>query len=236
MVNISRLQKGFNNIILDSKILNGLYRSAKENPAKFAARMALTSALTKDAVGCYYYVTQSLSNERIPEDKRNFVAAIDLMNGVLNIGLQFTVGAWLDKKSDVFFDSLVGKKLNEIDTRKIANKLTEIIKTTHPKENMSLSQIEYFLSSKKILGPKGDISKFLKAGFGAAIMLIATQIITKRIFVPFLATPLAGWYKDKYMNKKKPDAPHGRVYYEWKNLGNEKKIDQSTFGQFVNRR
>ncbi|HNW25672.1 MAG TPA: hypothetical protein PLG15_05465 [Candidatus Gastranaerophilaceae bacterium] len=188
------------NKLLDSKLLNKMYKAAKDNPAKFAAQMALTSALTKDAVGCYYYVTQSLHNKKIPEENRNFVASIDLMNGILNVLLQFTVGSWLDKAAPKFFDNLMEKKLGTNKTRQIAKTLEEIINN----KEITAVKIENFLKNK-MLGKGGKTAKWLKVGFSAVSMLVATQIITKRMIVPFLSTPLAGWAEKNIFKKK--DAP-----------------------------
>lgn len=214
------------NKIAASKFLEkNLYKPAEENPAKFAAKMALWSALTKDALGCYYYVTQSLNNEKIPEEKRDFVAAIDLMNGILNIGLQFTIGKWIDKKSPEWFDKIVGNKLSRTNTRKISKELSGVDEIK--KLNISLADIEQHLRDKEILGHAGSKSKWLKIGFSAATMLIGTQIVTKRVLVPFLSTPLASWYKEKFMDKKKKPAQKGRVYYEWKSLNPEQEKEKA---------
>ena len=190
------------NFITDNKIAEKIYRAAKENPVKFASSMALTSALTKDALGCYYYVTQSLNNERIPEDKRNFVASIDLMNGIFNIIFQFSVGMWIEKRSSSWFDNTIGEKLALKNTQKATDIVEKGLVRTDITKNITKQQIENSLRDV-VLGPKGKASMWLKVGFGAATMLIATQILTKRVLVPFLATPMAGWFKDHYMDKKK---------------------------------
>ena len=49
-----------------------------KEPAKFAAAMLVTSIISKDLVGCFIYTKQSLTNEKIPEEKRGFVASLDL--------------------------------------------------------------------------------------------------------------------------------------------------------------
>lgn len=230
MANISSIQRAFNNKILDSKILNKfIYKPASEDPARFGARMALASALTKDAVGCYYYVTQSLSNEKIPEDKRNFVAAIDLMNGILNVALQFSVGSWLDKKAPEMFKWFTNKKLDPNKTREIASKLSDTIKKEHSSENISMEQIEQFLRDKKVLGATGKTAKWLGVGFSAAVMLIATQVITKRVIVPFLSTPMAGWFKDNVLDKKE-DPKKDKEFYQAVAIASshlENKIDKT---------
>lgn len=239
-----KVQQGFNNKILDSKILNKMvYTPARENPAKFAGKMALVSALTKDAVGCYYYVTQSLENEKIPEDKRKFVASLDLMNGILNVALQFTVGMWIDKKVPEWFDKTVGKSLDTDETVKEAKKLSKTIEGMHLKEKIEEADIATFLR-EKVLGHSGNATKLLKIGFSAASVLIATQVITKRVVVPFLSTPLASWYKDNCMDKKKAGGHHGHkgdaantqkpaVQADFSKLNANRFVDKKAFGQFT---
>lgn len=185
------------NKILDSRLLNKMYKAAKANPATFAAQMALTSALTKDALGCYYYVTQSLKNEKIPKENRTFVASLDLMNGILNILLQFTAGSWIDKAAPKFFDNLMEKKMGANNTRKIAKNLEKIIKN----KEITAVKIENFLKNN-MLGKGGKTAKWLKIGFSAVSMLAVTQIVIKRMIVPFLSTPLAGWAEKNIFNKK----------------------------------
>jgi hypothetical protein len=232
----TKVQQSFNNNILDSKILNKIiYAPAKENPAKFAGKMALVSALTKDAVGCYYYVTQSLENEKIPEDKRKFVASLDLMNGILNVALQFTVGMWIDKKVPEWFDKTVGKSLDTDETVKEAKSLSKSIEKMHLKEKIEEADIATFLR-EKVLGQSGNATKLLKIGFSAAAVLIATQVITKRVVVPFLSTPLASWYKEHYMDKKKPGGPDaGKVapQTDFAKLNACRFLDKKAFDQFT---
>lgn len=214
------------------------YKPARENPAKFAGQMALLSALTKDAVNCYYYTTQSLNNEKIPEEKRGFVASLDLMNGILNVGLQFTLGKWIEKHSEGWFDKLLGKQLNENKTSEISKKLESIIKSKNPQENISMEQISNYLKDKKVLGAgaKGKYS-WLKIGFSALVMLVGTQIICKRIFTPLLATPLAGTFKKKFLdkNKKTEAKPDEKMiepnYKPWldKTADNKKGLNQDQF-------
>ena len=239
----TKLQKSFNDNILDSKILNKMvYAPAKENPAKFAAKMALISALTKDALGCYYYVTQSLHNEKIPEDKRNFVASLDLMNGILNVALQFTVGMWIDKKAPEWFDKTIGKALDTDETVDLASKIHKTIEKMHVREKVEEADIAAFLRDK-LLGSSGKATKWLKIGFSAAAVLVATQIVTKRVVVPFLSTPLASWYKENYMDKASPIVHHpNKDQVEAHKIAHkkddehhesEKHQEKNAFGQFT---
>lgn len=78
-------------------------------PDSLLRNIAMASVISKDAVGCYYYVTQSLKNEKIPEDKRKFVAALDLSNGILNVGVQTAATLLLTPYFDKFFDKFLEK-------------------------------------------------------------------------------------------------------------------------------
>lgn len=80
------------------------------SPATVATITTLASVVTKDLVGCYYYVTQSLKNEKIPEDKRKFVASLDLANGILNVVLQLTLGGLFGLKVGEYFNNNLAKK------------------------------------------------------------------------------------------------------------------------------
>lgn len=192
----------FNNLLKSKAFYKYIYEPARLNPAKFAASAALISVLTKDAFNCYYYVTQSLNNKEIPEEKRKFVAALDLFNGVSNVLLQATIGKWVEKNLDGWFENSVGKKLDKLKTERIARDLGKMINKGNSEPVISFERIEKHLRDNKLLGLDGKKAKVLKIGFHVLIILIATQVITKRIFTPLLATPLAGWFKDKFMNKK----------------------------------
>ena len=56
-----------------------------KNPEKALGNAVVTSIILKDGIGCAMYVTQSLNNKKIPDEKRKFVAALDLTNGGLMI-------------------------------------------------------------------------------------------------------------------------------------------------------
>jgi len=83
---------------------NFMKKAFSERAGEIAATVALASTTTKDAVNCIYYTKQSLENKKIPEEKRKFVAAIDLSNGVLNVVSQLTLGAYIKNKAPQLFD------------------------------------------------------------------------------------------------------------------------------------
>ncbi len=178
---------------MDTKIANTLM---PENPTDIAKLLALISTTTKDAVNCYYYTTQSYNNKRIPEDKRKFVAGIDLSNGILNVITQLTLGLCINKWSDKLYERIFNggfvptkEKISDY-TDKVNNYLKKSVLT----ENISCSEADIKSAIKKT-------NKIAKGGFGVIAVLIVTQIIAKRVIVPFLSTPLAGVFK-KQLDKR----------------------------------
>lgn len=157
-----------------------------ENPTDIAKALALYSTTTKDAVNCYYYTTQSYNNEKIPEDKRKFVAGIDLANGILNVITQLTLGLFVNKHSGEWFDKIFngGFRIDSANSESILNKVNNFLGNNNLKTDEA--------GMKKAL--KG-VNKGMKGGFGVIAVLIVTQIIAKRMIVPFLSTPLAGYFK-----------------------------------------
>ena len=166
------------NNILNSK--SAVYLT-KPNAAAAAATIALVSNLTKDAVNCYYYVVQSLSNDRIPEEKRKFVAGLDLSNGILNVITQTGVGIVLPIMTNKIFEkNVVPKYFSKEAMSNMYKKL---------KPNIPLSGFE-----EKLLKNKA----FAKVGLSVISTLVGTQVIAKRIIVPLIATPLASYFKVKF--------------------------------------
>src|SRR5574344_137602 len=213
-------------------IENNLFKMARENPAGFAARMALVSALTKDTVNCYYYTTQSWHNKKIPEEKRGFVGSLDLMNGILNVTTQLAIGLWLEKKAPIWSKKLVGKALSTNKTVEIAHKLAERIKANDKiTSKLSPEEIAEYVRDKSVLGQNGSISKWLGVGFSAFVTLFGTQIVCKRMITPFLATPLAGWFSKRREAKKnmiKDDLGQAQI-----EIKAEENKQPAAFGKFV---
>lgn len=151
------------------------------NPAAIGAAygFATASNLTKDGVNCAYYVAQSLNNERIPDDKRNFVAGIDLANGILNVSLQAGVSAFITDKSAKFFDNHFAKKHY---SEPIIKKQYEALK------NKAVTYEEFF--NNRMVKKEA-----CRTGFGLIVMLVAMQVLTKRIITPLLSTPMADGFK-----------------------------------------
>ena len=147
---------------------------------KFITGLGVASIVLKDGVGCYMYVTQSLNNKEIPEDKRKFVAALDLANGGLMILMQLLMFFTISNKKvqKYLFDNLYGKHFN----RDASKGYQAMLKNTDLLKDMKGSDFHQVLNGVK---------KDAKDAFANVTALFAATIIGKRVIVPFIATPLA---------------------------------------------
>lgn len=159
---------------------------------KALAMTTVTSIIIKDGVGCAMYVKQSLGNDKIPEKKRKFVAALDLTNGLLMIGAQIALFFAMRKFSEPIFNKLFKKSFNEKNARFISSRL----RVQQAKEGKPVSRkLEIDKSYKNEVRKDAlDLFKFIAD-------IAAATIVGKRIVVPFIATPLASKV-EKWMNKK----------------------------------
>lgn len=192
-INLTTLTKSVLNSDLGKYLTN-------PNAAGAAVTIATVSNLTKDGVNCAYYVAQSLNNERIPEDKRKFVAGIDLANGILNVSLQALVSYGLTRHVGKFFDNKIAPKyFNEANYKELYKSVENKIKYD---DFVNLMQKN-----------KGAA----KIGLSVITALVAMQVVTKRILVPFIATPSASVFKKMFekMEERKQE----------KNLAMEKAED-----------
>lgn len=182
-----------------TKIINSFYNSnigkKLANPAATAATataIAAVSNVSKDAVNCAYYTIQSLNNERIPEDQRKFVAALDLSNGILNVFLQIAMAFGLTSGITAIFDNTFAKtkpfSTSEPFLKERYNALAKDLKASTTYENFAKGV-------KPILENR---CKAARLGFSVLFANIAMQILTKRIITPLIATPMASGFKRKF--------------------------------------
>ena len=167
-----------------SRPLRKLGEKFQENPEKALAMTTVASIVVKDGVGCYKYVTQSLNNDKIPEERRGFVAALDLTNGVLMILAQIAMFAAMRKYSEPIFNKLFKNSFNEKMLSNIGTKIRMLAGKDAPRK-LNIEK-EYNKVRKDAL----DLFKFVAD-------IAAATIVGKRIIVPFIATPLANVVKDK---------------------------------------
>lgn len=174
-----------------SKVLGGIERSKplqklenwySKDPANRLAALTITSIVIKDGIGCVKYVNQSRNNKKIPEDKRKFVTALDLTNGILMILAQIGMFFAVRKISEPLFnkcfhDSFSPKAMKETMSR------YRMLKQKVDNETVRKLNVEKDL--KQTVRKKNlDIFKFI-------VDTAAATIIGKRIIVPLIATPLA---------------------------------------------
>ena len=98
--------------VLQSKPVKVLTKKFQEDPEGTLAATTVASIIVKDGIGCYKYVTQSLNNKEIPEERRAFVASMDLTNGALMIGTQIAMFYIMRKYSAPMFEKLFSKSVS----------------------------------------------------------------------------------------------------------------------------
>ena len=168
------------------------------DPEKALGIATVTSIVIKDGVGCWKYVTQSLNNKKIPEEKRKFVAALDLTNGVLMIAAQIAMYFAMRKYSGPLFEKLFQKSFNPEMAKNIASRIR--MKQVQKGESVS-RKLQIEKNYKQVKSDNADVFKFIAD-------IAAATIIGKRVIVPLIATPLAAKVKDKmedYEHKHHPE-------------------------------
>ena len=170
-----------------------------DNNRKYIDGLGVASIVAKDGLGCYLYVTQSLNNKEIPDDKRKFVAALDLTNGLLMIGFQILMFFTVSHKvcQTKMFDKFFGKMFD----RPIKKTYQQLIKNKPGYEN--INGVKFTQEFEKI-------RENVKDAFGGLTSLAAATIVGKRMLVPFIATPLAGKVEKK-MNERETKQHNGNT-------------------------
>lgn len=163
----------------------------EKDPEKALAMATVTSIILKDGIGCAMYVTQSLHNDKIPEKKRKFVAALDLTNGVLMIGAQIAMFFAMRKYSGPIFDKLFKKSFNPVSK---ANTISRM-RMQDAINGHASKKLVYDREYEKVRKDALDLFKFVAD-------IAAATIVGKRIVVPLIATPLAKKVEKKMDLKK----------------------------------
>ena len=182
---------------------NKVFPNYEIDNAKFMSMIGVTSIVLKDGLGCYLYVKQSLNNKKIPEDKRKFVAALDLANGGLMVGMQlltfFTISN--RKVQDKIFNKLFGKNF----TRAADKAMKAALQKSDKLKNITGQEFHYAREADK---------KGLKNAFSYLTSLAASTLLAKRVIVPSLADKTEAW-----MNRNKKPA---QIHKDTKNTYNTK--------------
>lgn len=187
---------------------NKVFPNYEIDNAKFMALIGVTSIVLKDGFGCYLYVKQSLNNEKIPQDKRKFVAALDLANGGLMVLMQLLMFFTISnrKVQDKIFDKFFGKYFTRAADKTLKAKLQNIDKLKD-------------ITGKEFHKAREADKKGLKNAFSYLTSLAAATLIAKRIIVPFIATPLADKTKAWMCRNDKP----AHIHKDTKNTYNTEK-------------
>lgn len=193
MVSISSIASKGIGKITTSKPMKALCNYFQKDPEKALAYTTVGSIVAKDGIGCAMYVYQSMNNKEIPEKRRNFVAALDLTNGILMIVSQIAMFFAMRKFNETLFPKLLSKSF---DKQGVALKnITEQVRINQAREGIKPSK-------KFVIGKEYDkIKKDCFETFKFVTELAAATIVGKRIIVPFIATPLAQKVEKK-MNEK----------------------------------
>ena len=173
-----------------NKIVNSKPFKKLNSPsiAGAAAGIALASTMSKDMLATYYYVTQSAKNEKIPPEKRSFVAALDLGNGIMNFIGSLAIGlpmkGWMEK----LFDNVIEKKYF---SKEAAEKAMQKAIDAGVKLTDEAKKAEFIETFTKRKGPA-------RTGLVVLGTLVGSQIIAKRILTPLIATPMASVFEKMF--------------------------------------
>lgn len=175
------------------KFLVNKLEFARKEPVQFAADMMVLSLVSKDAVNCVMYTYQSYNNKKIPEENRIFCAALDFVQGLLNIGTQLFAASVIKKHlTPMMFKSLIENKLLYTLSEEYSKQLVKKL------PNVKIKDIEKEVQTH--LGENSMMHKATKGGFELLMTLLATTALCKRTLVPLIATPIASRIKCKLMN------------------------------------
>lgn len=190
-------------------VKNKLGKQYQLNNDKLITGVGVFSVVAKDGVNCALYTTQSLHNENIPEDKRPFVAALDLTNGILMMTTQVAMTIGFAKIQNKMFNKTFGKYFD----RAAAKGYQRILSKTNDFKGIGGDQFHPAFDKYK-----GTVT----SAFNQITSLVVATIVAKRMIVPFLSTPLADSAK-KWMMKN--DKNENNTHPETKNsFDTEKNI------------
>ncbi len=182
----------------------GIAKATKTRPAKWLgdkfdgnlekalATAVVGSIIAKDGIGCAMYVTQSMNNKKIPDEKRKFVAALDLTNGLLMIVAQIGMFLAMRKYSGAIFNKLFDKSFNPIAR---SNNISRMRMWMGKKGETVLKK----LGLEKIFDDK--VQKGALDVFKFVLDTAAATIVGKRVIVPLIATPFASKV-EKWLDKR----------------------------------
>lgn len=230
MVNISSINNVYKSVgkTLNKTATKGLIykqlEKARKEPAKYAGKLLVLSFISKDVINTIIYTAQSLNNKKIPEDKRSFVAANDLVLGFFNFGGQLLSAGLAEK---YLVPKIIAKKYtghikdaNEVDQYLysnaplapdvIKNKSMEAIKRRGLK--LEDAQVKEICGDaiKKLSGTSQK-GKDIAAGVVIVGSALATTALVKRTISPLFSTPIAGWLGNRWDKNKQDKANQAKL-------------------------
>lgn len=155
----------------------------------------VVSIILKDGIGCAMYVVQSWNNKKIPEERRKFVSALDLTNGVLMILAQIGMFFAMRRYSGPLFNKMFSKSFDAVAKSNMLGRL-RMNRTKAIFTNPDLPIIRTLDSSKEY----DKVKKIGSGLFEFVANTAAATIIGKRVIVPLIATPAASKV-EKWLNK-----------------------------------
>lgn len=176
-----------------TKPVKGLCNYFNKDFEKALAYSTVGSIVAKDGIGCGMYVYQSMHNKDIPEKRRNFVAALDLTNGVLMILAQIGMFFAMRKLNDKLFHKIFNKSFDKAGHA--FKTLAEQVRIVEKKIGIKP------VIKDKIKVPYDNAKNTTFGIFKFVTELAAATILGKRVIVPLIATPLAQKVEKK-MNEK----------------------------------
>lgn len=220
MANISSIRKPIGKAFdyTAKKWFAASLEKARLEPVKYAGRTMVLSFITKDLINTCFYTYQSFNNKKIPDEKRNFVAANDLVLGFFNFGGQLLSYALFEK---LVVPKIQGKKITGIlkkgdeegiykyskaplspDTirngvKQVYLKNKELLKDVNPD---MLKDISHDII-KKLGNSKTGKCKDIITGLTVVVGALSTNALVKRTISPLFSTPIAGWLGNKWDKK-----------------------------------
>ncbi len=152
--------------ITQSKFFNNHLKKVINDDA-FAAKTIVVCSVMKDVFAYSVRYKTTMDNDKIPERRKPFVAAMDMASGIVTSISQIIVGF-------------------AIASPKVQNKIWNALFKGAQFKNIGIA----------------------KKSFATILALIGSGVITERILVPLIATPLAEKMVKKFFKKEDNDQTH----------------------------
>lgn len=160
-------------------------RKTASSLSKNIPMITVISVVTKDLVGALVLFDKTYHNDKIPEQKRKYLASYELTSGSYNVLFPLTVGLLYTSKS---FEH----KLAKTCFKKYYVSPEQMAKATGEAKKALEESMKCFEKSKK------GLTQFISVFF--------TTIISKRIICPFVGGPMATAFNKNVLQKQEQKA------------------------------